>query len=1256
MNATSSSHPELSLIAVPRPLEIDRGNLFVRLAPRTAWRLASLIFSSPNHDGDPNITDEEFLVPDVDFLPLEIVISQRDPQGSDKIDDVGDGNIVVYASYNGGAPSPAVRPSQPYGSSTNNEDIIELPIDLHPSLQSIFNSTSEPVVVSVRPLSNVPISERVTFEPLTISDWEMIEMEASVLEDGGLLNQITVVYPGQIFPIQFGGHLDGLAWIKIVDEDFGTSSNQRMDTQNFEQSDTSLASDSDFDSSTDSSSDEYEYNSLMESGDNSRCRHRCVRLMAETEVAVIPKPRIRQEEPSENEIPNECPSNDKPIYCTSTPLRVQLVCSDLSHEVSIAEESPSLPNPPLGSVCVHPSTLVQIPGYQQCIEAHCHSGQNGLKEELPPMVVTIRKVGGPYSPQFEAGQKRGTGCDVAVATIHASECAHKGHIGMHALLCYQLGVRPFADWVSLQLWSESHVMDSINSVHDGTEKIVVAKMSSTSQFENRPALQPWKSPFVNCTAQCSTSGMDHSTCECCRKNSVGNIDKKLTQSTAMMQHDIFSPAPLFCHGSIVPVNFIQHINDADMFVLKLHPHATPPDKNNCMSSATTGLVPILTANSLKDLLQSDIIIETSEREHGVSLEAHDFLAMPFSEKATVGFSSAIQSVKQSAREIISSHEIKDANPIFCTSESIHKHAIMITGKEGSGKSHLSNTSASLLSLSDLCATVYLDCKELQATSSSIQFILEAIHKSFQEARHNQPSVLVLDDLDALIPNVESSGAEGEGSIHHHQLNPALVVQVKIIVDHLFLESQHCRLSGRSNNLTTSTGVVLICTCSDKDSLSIRYQESGVFHSSVEVPSLDSFQRSQFVHNHVFGKTLVSSTDRIPHAIARLGKDTEGFRPRDLKICATRIVHLGFLRNFHRESPQLDCCLAEQANPSLLKTLELDIASIIDEYSPLSQQLVDVQHNTCSMDWSSIGGLYNAKLSLHDIVIHPMKFKSVYDNAPTTLPTGVLLYGPPGNGKSFIVPLLAKKSKLNLITCRGPELLDRYIGASEAKVRQLFARATAAAPAIIFFDEFDSLAPQRGSDHTGVTDRVVNQLLTLLDGAEQSKNAGHIFVVAATSRPDKIDKALLRPGRLEKHVYVGYPESLLEWNSLFSAILKARNVDDEVSRLDQAQDLFNSFCKDFDYAKDFSAADMKAVLDTAHLLCVREILDAHNGGSHGPAILGKRHILEAFRRTKPSMLSRDRQVLQSIYASFGKNQIREESSDHQQPHGLKTSLR
>ena len=209
--------------------------------------------------------------------------------------------------------------------------------------------------------------------------------------------------------------------------------------------------------------------------------------------------------------------------------------------------------------------------------------------------------------------------------------------------------------------------------------------------------------------------------------------------------------------------------------------------------------------------------------------------------------------------------------------------------------------------------------------------------------------------------------------------------------------------------------------------------------------------------------------------------------------------------------------------------------------------------------------------------------------------------------------------------------------------------------MIFFDEFDSLAPQRGSDNTGVTDRVVNQLLTLLDGAERNKKAGHIFVVAATSRPDKVDKALLRPGRLEKHIYVGYPESISEWNSLLASLFKLRQTDEEVSRLEQSGDLFNSFCKDFSYARDFSAADVKAALDTAHLLSVHDIID-EDDGNEGPVVLEKRHILKAFEQTKPSLLPKDRQMLKSIYNSFGGKKTKDDSEYRPKVRQLKTSLR
>ena len=1064
------------------------------------------------------------------------------------------------------------------------------------------------------------------------------------------MNQITIVSPGQIVPLQFGGGgggggggaggLESAAWMKVVAEDFGTGylKNQKMDTDDDDDDESdgcSLELDAEFDSSSSSCSD-----SFIDENDTPN-RPKCVRLMAETEVIVIPKPRLPQNddqlddrETSTSNV-NDLLSKEDHVYCPSGPLRIQPTYPDVSRYLDIVsgeESTVSLfPNPPLGFVYVHPSTLLEIPGYKQCndIIDTSFADQERL---LPPMVVTMHKVDRSYSPEYETKRNQNDGCDVVVATIQASNDMHSGHVSMHPLLRYQLGAQALGDWVSIQVWSETHVANSISTVRDGKATMLEVVNVSSSILQQ-----------IN-TGLSETSVMNEKeipSCEYCRR------DK--SQSTSSFIDDTIRADPVFGSGSFISAEFLQQrgIDLSDrhchsMVAVKLH-------DTNHMRQDTTRLVPIITIKDLNEALGSEMA-EICKEEQFRFLQAHNF-QVTIPEDLTVGFSSAMQSAKQSARQILSLNHVKLAKPMYCESESIKKHAIMITGEEGSGKTHLSTITAAGLSLADLCSSIYLDCKKLQASSSNIQYILEKLHKCFQEALQKQPSILVLDDLDALIPNVESSGADGDGSIQHHRLNPALVVQVKIIVDHLLLQSQQCLRSTSGNIWNLPSGVVLICTCNDKDSLSSRYQSSGVFHSLVEVPSLDSSQRAQLVHNKVFGNKLMMF-DKIPHAIVRLGKDTDGFRPRDMNNVATRIVHLDCLRKFNSRGDDL----LEEPRKSTLNTLEEDIASIIDDYEPISRQLVDIEHNACTMEWSEIGGLRNAKQSLYDIIIHPMKFKAVYDNAPISLPTGVLLYGPPGNGKSFIVPLLAKKSRLNLITCRGPELLDRYIGASEAKVRQLFARAAAAAPAMIFFDEFDSLAPQRGSDHTGVTDRVVNQLLTLLDGAERSKNASHIFVVAATSRPDKIDKALLRPGRLEKHVYVGFAESLQEWNSLFSSLLKTRNIDDQVSDLMQRDgDLFDMFCKDFGYAREFSAADMNAVLDTAHLICVHEILDNSKGEPLGAAVMGKHHILEAFRRTRPSMLPKDRHALKNIYSSFGSNQLHKDSSQAK-PHGQKTSLR
>ena len=170
--------------------------------------------------------------------------------------------------------------------------------------------------------------------------------------------------------------------------------------------------------------------------------------------------------------------------------------------------------------------------------------------------------------------------------------------------------------------------------------------------------------------------------------------------------------------------------------------------------------------------------------------------------------------------------------------------------------------------------------------------------------------------------------------------------------------------------------------------------------------------------------------------------------------------------------------------------------------------------------SDVGALSVAKTALLETLVWPTTYEAIYKAVGVRMPRGVLLYGVPGTGKTLLAESVASTSGLNYIPVKGPELLSKYIGASEANVRDVFQRAAAARPCLVFFDEFESLAPRRGHDSTGVTDRVVNQLLTQVDGVEGL--AEGVWVLAATSRPDLVDPALLRPGRLDKSILCPMP--------------------------------------------------------------------------------------------------------------------------------------
>ena len=302
-----------------------------------------------------------------------------------------------------------------------------------------------------------------------------------------------------------------------------------------------------------------------------------------------------------------------------------------------------------------------------------------------------------------------------------------------------------------------------------------------------------------------------------------------------------------------------------------------------------------------------------------------------------------------------------------------------------------------------------------------------------------------------------------------------------------------------------------------------------------------------------------------------------------------------MRVVRRILPEIDK-IDEEIPEDVLKKIVVkpeDFKSALKEINPSALREVLVQ--IPDIKWDDIGGLGNVKQELQEAVEWPLKYPEAFQKFGVRPPKGTLLYGVPGTGKTLLAKAVANESEANFISVKGPELLSKWVGESEAGVREVFRKAKQAAPTVIFFDEIDSIASSRsGNDgDSGVTKRVVNQLLTEMDGMEELED---VAVIAATNRPDILDAGLMRPGRFDRKIKVEVPneEGRL---AIFKVHTKDMPLADDVDLQKLAQE-----------TEGYVGADIEAVCREAAMLTLRDNLEAED--------IPKKYFQEALEKVKP----------------------------------------
>ncbi|KAI1305887.1 Peroxisome biogenesis factor 1 [Halotydeus destructor] len=492
-------------------------------------------------------------------------------------------------------------------------------------------------------------------------------------------------------------------------------------------------------------------------------------------------------------------------------------------------------------------------------------------------------------------------------------------------------------------------------------------------------------------------------------------------------------------------------------------------------------------------------------------------------------------------------------------------SILLCGMKGSGKKTLIKKLSSELSSSPkFVFTVSVDCKQLKA--KRIESLYKELVKSFTAAYYRQPSLIVLHDLDILVPSPTKPEQEGGiEALHHYRISLILLTMMRLI------EAKSSAFGRR---------VVVIATARSRKSVHenlVFSKGRHFFTHTVELTRLQAHQRLDVISKLLQSKSMISPSCVGELDLNELSTKTEGYLPQDLRMLVNRAIHACLLRYGDQR-------------PLKVELNQEDLKEALSSFTPISLQGIQLKPKSAKT-FKDVGGMDEMKRILAETILWPTKYAALYAKCPLRPQTCILLHGLPGTGKTLLVEAVANEFDLNFISVEGPELLSKYIGASEQAVRELFKRAEAAKPCILFFDEFDSIAAQRGIDGTGVTDRIVNQLLTQMDGVEGLERG--VFIIAATSRFDLLDPALLRPGRFDKCLHCPLP-SESERKQILQVLSGKLQLHDDVD--------FNLIAS---ATPNYTGADLQSILYTAQIEAFHEKLNEMKSGiiEHSKAASG-----------------------------------------------------